>query len=165
MMCEEIITNHFWLNLFRDAARHMSNQVLTIIKPGFTSTISKSDFLATLPSSPNFTPDDLKVVLDPNQDLVGTRESSFVVRVSGDGMVSSGIHDGDQLIVDRGSDVQHSNIVVAVIKGEFTVRRVRKESSRTWLLPENDRFPLLEVTRSSGIEIWGVVTSVIHPVL
>lgn len=143
----------------------MSNQVLTIIKPGFTTTISKPDFLAAMPSPTRFGSDELKVILDPNQDLAGNKDASFVVRVSGDGMISSGIHDGDQLIVDRGAEVLHSNIVVAAIKGEFTVRRVRKEKGRTWLMPENDKYPMLEVLRNSDIEIWGVVTSIIHPIL
>lgn len=143
----------------------MSNQILTIIKPGFTTTVSKNDFLSTIPDALKFGNDKMKVMLDPNQELVDSGDSSFVVRVTGDGMVSSGIHDGDQLIVDRNADVQNSNIVVAVIKGEFTVRRVRKENDRTWLMPENDKYPILEVTNTAGIEIWGVVTNVIHPVL
>ena len=121
--------------------------------------------MASIPDAARYGSDDLKVMLDPSQDLVSNKEASFVVRVSGDGMVNSGIHDGDQLIVDRAAEAQNSNIVIAVIGGEFTVRRVRKESGRVWLLPENDRFPQLEVTRSSDAEIWGVVTSVIHPVL
>jgi DNA polymerase V len=145
--------------------RDMSNQVLTIIKPGYTTTISKPDFLATIPDAMRFGSDQMKVILDPNQDIAGNNGSSFVVRVSGDGMVASGIHDGDQLIVDRTACVEHSNIVVAVIKGEFTVRRVRKESGRTWLMPENDKYPMLEITSNDSAEIWGVVTSVIHPVL
>ncbi len=121
--------------------------------------------MASIPSQLSFGSDDLKVMLDPSQELVSNRDAAFVVRVSGDGMVNSGIHDGDQLIVDRAAEAQNTNIVVAVIGGEFTVRRVRKESGRTWLLPENDKYPQLEVTRSSDAEIWGVVTSVIHPVL
>jgi DNA polymerase V len=128
-------------------------------------TVSKSDFLASIPGAAEQPSDELKVMLDPSQDLVGNRDSSFVVRVSGDGMVNSGIHDGDQLIVDRAAEAQNTNIVIAVIKGEFTVRRIRKESGRVWLIPENDKYPQLEVTRNSGAEIWGVVTNVIHPVL
>jgi DNA polymerase V len=143
----------------------MSNQILTIIKPGFTMTMSKPDFIASIPGLAQQPSDELKVMLDPSQDLVGNRDSSFVVRVSGDGMVNSGIHDGDQLIVDRAAEAQNTNIVIAVIKGEFTVRRIRKESGRVWLIPENDKYPQLEVTRNSGAEIWGVVTNVIHPVL
>lgn len=143
----------------------MSNQILTIIKPGYTTTMSKPEFLATIPDTLNFGSDEMKVILDPNQALVGNSESSFVVRVTGDSMVSSGIHDGDQLIVDRSADAQHSNIVVAVIKGEFTIRRVRKESGRTWLMPENDKYPMLEVSSGAPVEIWGVVTSIIHSVL
>lgn len=143
----------------------MNNQILTIIKPGYTTTISKLDFLATLPAVAQVTSEELKVILDPNQDMVSNRESSFVVRVSGDGMVSSGIHDGDQLIVDRGMHVQHNNIVVAIIKGNYTLKRIRKEQGRTWLMPENDKYHPVEVTRSADIEIWGVVTNIIHPVL
>lgn len=143
----------------------MSNQVLTIIKPGYTTTMLRPDFLATIPASMQRGSDDLRVILDSSHDMTANRDSSFVVRVSGDAMVSAGIHDGDQLIVDRSLEVQNSSIVIAVIRGSFTVKRVRKENGRTWLMPENDRHHPIEVTKTSGTEIWGVVTNIIHPVL
>jgi hypothetical protein len=72
----------------------MSNQVLTIIKPGYTTTMLRPDFLATIPASMQRGSDDLRVILDSSNDMTANRDSSFVVRVSGDAMVSAGIHDG-----------------------------------------------------------------------
>jgi len=79
-------------------------------------------------------------------------------------MVGAGIHDGDLLVVDRAVQPEHGKIVVAVIEGDFTVKRLIYETGRCLLRSANVRYPDIEVTEFSSNHVWGVVTNVIHRV-
>lgn len=79
-------------------------------------------------------------------------------------MTGAGIHDGDLLIVDRSAPVADKKIVIGVINGEFTVKRIRKKGTQLFLEPENDAYKPIEITGDMDFTIWGVVTYVIHKV-
>ncbi len=67
-------------------------------------------------------------------------QDRFSVQVSGDSMEKAGIHDHDYVIVQRGSDFQDGEIVVALMDGEATVKRIYKENANRYRLqPESDR--------------------------
>ena len=102
--------------------------------------------------------------LDLNEHLLQNPETTFFVRVSGDSMIDAGIHPGDLLVVDRSLPPASGKIVIAVVNGELTVKRLFKERSRLFLMPENPNYPALEITEEMAFMIWGVVTNVIHPV-
>jgi DNA polymerase V len=103
--------------------------------------------------------DYLENSIDLNAHLIHHPAATFLVRVSGDSMTGAGIQQGDLLIVDRSAEVTSGCIVVARVHDEFTLKRVRKEGSRVFLVPENPRYPTLEITEGSDFEIWGRVTS------
>jgi DNA polymerase V len=96
--------------------------------------------------------------IDLNEHLIRHPAATFFVRVSGDSMSGAGIQDGDLLIVDKAADVTSGCIVVARVHDEFTLKRVCKQGNRVFLVPENDRYPTLEITEGSDFEIWGRVT-------
>ncbi|MBS0615914.1 MAG: translesion error-prone DNA polymerase V autoproteolytic subunit [Verrucomicrobia bacterium] len=98
--------------------------------------------------------------LDLHELLIRHPASTFFVRASGSSMKDAGITSGDLLIVDRAEPARDGAIVVAIVSGEFTVKRLRKENGVFFLMPENKKFPPIEVTEDC--EIWGVVTFVIH---
>ena len=100
--------------------------------------------------------------LDLNEHLIRHPASTFFVKVKGDSMVNAGIHSGDILVVDRSAEPKNNKIVVAVINGEFTVKRVSKRGSKLFLMAENPDFIPIEVSESAEFEIWGVVLHVIH---
>lgn len=100
--------------------------------------------------------------LDLNKFLISHPAATFFVRVSGESMIDANIHPGDVLIVDRALEPSHRAIVVAVINGEFTVKRVVRKGKKIFLVPENRVFPLMEVTEDEDFQVWGVVTYVIH---
>ena len=77
-------------------------------------------------------------------------------------MKGAGMHSGDILIVDRSLAPQNGKIIVALLNGEFTVKRLKMEEKKIYLLPENPRYPSIEVTADSDFQVWGVVTYVIH---
>ncbi|MBN1970097.1 MAG: translesion error-prone DNA polymerase V autoproteolytic subunit [Candidatus Delongbacteria bacterium] len=103
--------------------------------------------------------------LDLNEYLIKHPAATFFVRVAGDSMINAGIHNNDILIVDRALNPCNGNIVIAVLDGELTVKRLKYEKSKVYLEPENPKYPVLEVYDESQFEIWGVVTNVIHGVL
>ena len=100
--------------------------------------------------------------LDLNEHLIKHPASSFFVKVKGDSMVNAGIHSGDILVVDRSAEPKNNTIVVAVVNGEFTVKRVQKRGLKLFLVAENPDFPPIEISESAEFEIWGVVLHVIH---
>lgn len=100
--------------------------------------------------------------LDLNEYLIRNRPSSFFVRVSGDSMTRAGILCGDILLVDRSAEPGHNKIVVAVVNGEMTVKRLHCTSQRVLLKAENPDFKAIELTNCAEVRIWGVVTAVIR---
>ena len=53
-------------------------------------------------------------------------------------------------------------VVIAVVDGELTVKRLRKHRNKLWLMPENPNFQPIEIGENMELHIWGVVTNVIH---
>jgi DNA polymerase V len=100
--------------------------------------------------------------LDLNEYLIKHPSATFFVRVAGNSMINAGIHNGDILVVDRALEPADNKIIIAVINGELTVKRVRKARDGLYLMPENDDFKTIEVTEEMDFQIWGVVTHVIH---
>jgi len=102
--------------------------------------------------------------LDLNEYLIKHPASTFFVRVAGDSMIDAGIHSGDILIVDRALEPAGNNIVIAVIDGDLTVKRIKKSNDKLLLLAENPNYPLIEIKPDMSFEVWGVVSYVIHKV-
>ncbi len=100
--------------------------------------------------------------LDLNDLLVKREEATFFVRVAGHSMIDAGIQPDDILIVDRSLEAKHGKIVIAVIDGEVTVKRLYHRAERIILKAENTNYKDIPITGS--LHIWGVVTSIIHRV-
>lgn len=100
--------------------------------------------------------------LDLNDLLVKRKEATFFVRVTGRSMVDAGIQPDDILIVDRSLEAQHGKIVIAVIDGEFTVKRLYNRAGKVILKAHNPQYKDIHV--NGTLQIWGVVTSIIHQV-
>ena len=56
----------------------------------------------------------------------------------------------------------NKSIVIAVINGEFTVKRILYIDKKMYLSPDNKKYNPIEITTDMDFEIWGVVTHVIH---
>jgi DNA polymerase V len=100
--------------------------------------------------------------LDLNEHLMPRKEATFLVTVSGDSMIGAGIHDGDILIVDRSISPANGKVVIAVLDGQFTVKTLEKKRGNIRLLPANPDFEPIEMKDEQELQIWGVVTKVIH---
>jgi DNA polymerase V len=103
--------------------------------------------------------------LDLNEYLIHHPAATYYVRVKGESMINAGIHDGDLLIVDRSLEPRHNKVVIAVVDGQLTVKRLKKLKNQHFVLvAENPDFPAITVNEKSNVSIWGVVTNVIHSV-
>ena len=102
--------------------------------------------------------------LDLNEKCIKHPAATFFVRVSGNSMINAGIKSGDLLIVDRSIEPSNNKVVIAVINGDFTVKRVETTHGKVFLMPENTNFKPIEITEDMDCKIWGVVTHVIHSV-
>ena len=100
--------------------------------------------------------------LDLNELLITHPAATFFIRVEGDSMLGAGISSGDILIVDRALQPADNKIVIAVLDGELTVKRIRIDGEAVMLLPENPDFEPIVITPEMHFDVWGVVTHVIH---
>jgi DNA polymerase V len=100
--------------------------------------------------------------LDLNEYLIRNPSATFFVRVNGNSMINAGIHNGDILIVDRSLEPADGRIVIGVINGEFTVKRINKRGKKLFLEPENEAFKPIEITEDTDFKTWGVVVYTIH---
>ena len=100
--------------------------------------------------------------LDLNKHLIKHPAATFFVRVTGDSMIEAGIHPGDILIVDRSIEAKNKKVIIAVIDGELTVKRLSIVSGNLFLIPENPKYRPIQINDEMSFEIWGVVTNVIH---
>lgn len=102
--------------------------------------------------------------IDLNAHLIKDITSTYVVRVTGDSMEDAGISDGDELIVNRALEPKDGSVVVAVLDGELTVKRLRLTGTGVVLQAENPRYPDIRVPALSELTIWGVATRCLHHV-
>ena len=102
--------------------------------------------------------------VDLNAHLIKDVNATFIVRVAGDSMTNAGISDGDEVIVDRSLTPQHGDVVVAVLDGELTLKRLWISGGRALLKAEHPRYPDIAIASLSELTVWGVVTRCLHHV-
>ena len=93
--------------------------------------------------------------------LVTHSQATYFLKASGHSMVEAGIFDGDIMVVDRAVKPRHGHIVVAVVDGDFTVKRLYQRAGRVKLRAANVTFPEIVPKEGQTIEVWGVVTATI----
>jgi len=106
--------------------------------------------------------DYIDVGIDLNDTLIRHPSSTFFLRVSGDSMTGAGIQHGDLLVVDRSLEARPGQIVVAVLDGAFTLKRLVRHRGRLRLEAANSAYPPLELHQCGDVQIWGVAIHVIH---
>jgi DNA polymerase V len=97
--------------------------------------------------------------IDLTQVLIKHPQATYLLRARGHSMVEAGIFDNDILVVDRAIKPRHNHIVVAVVDGDFTVKRLYLVAGRIKLKAANPTFPDIVPRDGQTIEVWGVVTS------
>lgn len=103
--------------------------------------------------------------IDFNAHLIrqGHDASTFVVRAQGWSMIGAGIHDGDEVVVDRALEPKNMSVVVAAVNGELIVKRLKMRGGKIALVSDNPHYPERVLAEGDTLEIWGVATRVLHP--
>jgi DNA polymerase V len=99
-----------------------------------------------------------------NHELIKHPVATFFVRVSGDSMINAGIFPGDILMIDKAIEARHNHIVIAILNGEYTVKRLKVVDGKVFLWPENASYQPIEITETMEFQVWGVVTYAIHKI-
>ncbi len=126
----------------------------TIFIPLVSSTVS-----AGFPSPAE---DYTELSLDLNSYLIERPYTTFCIRVRGNSMEGAKMYDGDILLVDRSLSAQNGSVIIGVLDGEFTVKRLRLEQGKTFLIPEHPAYEPIPITEENDFKVWGVVTYIIH---
>jgi len=143
----------------------MTTSVAFIYLPALATVYSCPLFLVPVSAGyPSPADDYLDGKLDLNAHLIKHPAATFFVRVTGDSMIEAGIHSGDLLIVDRALTPVDNSVVIAVVNGELTVKRLCLRGGHLCLLPSNGQYLPLPIDETTNFEVWGVVTHVIHAV-
>jgi DNA polymerase V len=116
--------------------------------------IAESPVKAGFPSPAE---DHTDIKLDLNKELIKNPSSTFFARVSGESMVDDGVDDGDLLIIDKSAEPFDGALAVCYLDGEFTLKRVKKETDHILLVPANSSFQPIKVSKEDDFMIWGIV--------
>lgn len=103
-----------------------------------------------------------QVVLDQDLFRLAGPEEGFCLRVRGDSMIGAGIHAGDIAVVRRQETATGGEIVVALINGETTVKRIEFEDGEPVLHPANPEYPPIRVTGQDTFAILGRVVGILR---
>ena len=122
--------------------------------------LPKSQFISA--GFPSPADDYLDIGIDLNQTLIQHPSSTFFLRVSGNSMTGAGIQNGDLLIVDRSLNPFPGQIVIAVLDGSFTLKRLIRKNGVLYLEAEHPSYPLLDLRNYLDVHIWGVAIYSIH---
>jgi DNA polymerase V len=132
------------------------NQFLDL-EPGAPQTVRLVEGTATC-GFPSPADDYLDRPLDFNELLIRNPAATFAVRLASDSMTGAGLFPGDIAVIDRSGTPMPGCIVLALLDGEFTIKRYRPRGNGVVLQAENPAFPDIEVTPERAFEVWGVVT-------
>lgn len=92
--------------------------------------------------------------------LIRDKAATFLLRVKGDSMTGAGIFEGDLVVVERGREPKGGDIVVGILDGEFTLKRLKREKGKYCLQAENPRYP--KMFAMEELQVAGVVRGIIR---
>ena len=100
--------------------------------------------------------------IDLNEVLHARDAEHFALRVQGDSMMGAGIMEGDYVIVHSQDTAEFGEIVVALVDGQVTVKRLKpgKGKEAPLLVPENPAYEPIPVTEET--RILGMVVSLLR---
>tara|TARA_B100001057_G_scaffold184276_1_gene185018 strand:- start:31735 stop:32172 length:438 start_codon:yes stop_codon:yes gene_type:complete len=96
-----------------------------------------------------------------DKELVRNIEATFYARVDGDSMIGAGLENNDLIVIDRSLSPENGKIAVCLVDGNFTIKRIKKEKEKLYLMPENNKYKPIELKEENELIVWGIVTYVI----
>ncbi|NLZ96291.1 MAG: translesion error-prone DNA polymerase V autoproteolytic subunit [Bacteroidales bacterium] len=95
--------------------------------------------------------------IDLNKLIVKHPDATFYARVRGQSMVGDFMED-DLLVIDRSLEWTDNKIALCYVENEFTLKRLKIEDGKCFLVPSNSDFPIIEVNDEKDVIVWGIVT-------
>ncbi len=106
--------------------------------------------------------DYVELAIDFNTFLIDKPHATFCVKVKGNSMEGAGIKDGALLVVDRSKEPTDGKIVIGLINGDFTVKRIQRIKNELYLMPEHPAYDPIQIKSDMEFQVWGVVTYIIN---
>ena len=106
--------------------------------------------------------DYLDIGIDLNEHLIRHPESTFLLRVNGNSMIGAGIHNDDLLVVDRSIEPRPGHVIVAVLDGAFTLKRLTLKSGVLYLEADHPNYQPIDLRKYENVQVWGVAMHSIH---
>ena len=100
--------------------------------------------------------------IDLNEQLIRNPSSTFFLRVSGNSMTGEGIYNDDLLIVDRSLEATPGKIVIAILDGNFTIKKLTYSNGISYLEASHPDYPTIDLRNYGDVQIWGVAIFSIH---
>ena len=99
--------------------------------------------------------------IDLTSELIRHPLSTYIMKAEGYSMINAFIAPNTKLVVDRSLKPENGDIVIACVNGEFTVKFLKKNNHKAWLVPANNKYNDIEITPEMEVIIWGVVIHII----
>lgn len=129
------------------------------------SLTEKFPYVGTIPAGfPSPAADFMFEPLDILGKYLKNAEAIFIGRAYGISM-DSFISDGDYFYMDRSLRLEpkDGDIAVCAIDNEFTLKRIKFSKQGIDLLPYNEHFPVIHVSKDDDFTIWAIVVLIIRP--
>ena len=97
--------------------------------------------------------------IDLNSELIKNAPATFVIRVQGNSMNDHKIANGDLLVVDRSLGLSNDCIAIVNFNNELVVKNIIKKNNHFYIKHAEEYIP---ITEHSDINVWGIVTYIIH---
>lgn len=88
-------------------------------------------------------------------------EPIYYVRANGDSMEVD-VYSGDLLIVERIENANTGDIVIAEVNGEFTLKKLKREKRKLYLVPTNPDYKPRQIYTEDDFAVWGVVNYILR---
>jgi len=92
--------------------------------------------------------------------LIERPSQTVLIRVKGDSMMDAGILEGDLVVVEKTPSAKRGDVVVAIVDGQFTLKRLDLERGQFVLKPENKAYPVIRP--EGALEIFGVMVGLVR---
>lgn len=108
--------------------------------------------------------DGMEEELDLLKHIIKNKNTTFFARIRGDSMSGIGINEGDIVVVDKSLEPENNKIAVCYVDGEFTIKRIKIQGTKLFLIAENAKYQPIEITEDNDFIIWGIVTYIIKKI-
>jgi DNA polymerase V len=97
--------------------------------------------------------------IDLNSELIKNPPATFLIRVQGNSMTDHKIINGDLLVVDRSLNLKNDCIAIINFNNELVVKNIIKENNNFYI---KNKLEKILINENSDINVWGIVTYIIH---